>query len=89
MESIMAFHVRDADTDRVVRALATIKGVTLTEAIRDAALKELDSLTAAEEARDKRPFLEKIKDIQDRFATYPKTGLKADKEFFDWLSDEE
>jgi antitoxin VapB len=89
MESTMAFHVRDADTDRVVRALATIKGTTLTETIRVAALKELDALTAAEEARDKRPYLEKIKDIQERIAAYPKTGLKADKEFYDWLSDEE
>jgi antitoxin VapB len=88
MEVPMAFHVRDPDTDRVVRELASLKGMTLTETIRHAATKELDALAAAEANRDKRPFLEKIRDIQDRLAAYPKTGLLADKEFYDWLSDE-
>jgi antitoxin VapB len=32
---------------------------------------------------------ERIKDIQDRVAARGKTGLKADKEFFDWLSGDE
>jgi antitoxin VapB len=85
----MAFHVRDAETDRVVRELARRKGTTLTETIREAAAKELDAIVASEAARDTRPFLEKIKDIQDRLAKNPRTGLKADKEFYDWLSDEE
>jgi antitoxin VapB len=89
MEAPMAFHVRDPDTDRVVRELANLKGMTLTDAIRDAAEKELEAFVASEATRDKRPFLEKIRDIQDRLAKYPKTGLKADKEFYDWLSDDE
>jgi antitoxin VapB len=85
----MAFHVRDPDTDRVVRELASLKGMTLTETIREAATKELDALAAAEAARDKRPFIERIKDIQDRVAARGFTGLKADKEFYDWLSGDE
>jgi antitoxin VapB len=84
----MAFHVRDAETDRVVRELARRKGATLTETIREAATKELDAIVAAEAEKDKRPFLERIKDIQERLAARPKTGLKADKEFYDWLSED-
>jgi antitoxin VapB len=84
----MAFHVRDAETDRVVRELARLKGATLTETIREAATKELDAIVAAEAEKDKRPFLERIKDIQERLAARPKTGLKADKEFYDWLSED-
>jgi antitoxin VapB len=89
MEALMAFHVRDPDTDRVVRELASLKGLTLTETIRDAATKELDALNAAEALRDDRPLRERIKDIQDRIAARGWTGLKADKAFFDSLSDEE
>jgi antitoxin VapB len=85
----MAFHVRDAETDRVVRELARRKGATLTDTIREAAAKELDAIVAAETAKDMRPFLERIKDIQDRLAARPRTGLKANKEFYDCLSGEE
>jgi beta-ureidopropionase / N-carbamoyl-L-amino-acid hydrolase len=33
-------------------------------------------------------FSERIKPLQDRLATYPRSGLEADKPFFDWLSGE-
>lgn len=80
----MAFHIRDETTDRVVRDLADRKGVSLTEAVRDAVQSELAKLD-----KDKRPMLERIRDIQERAAAYPKTGLKADKAFYDWLSGDE
>ncbi len=80
----MAFHIRDPRTDRAVRELAARKGVSMTEAVRGAVEGELSKL-----AEDKRPMLERIRDIQERVAAYPKTGLKADKAFFDWLSGDE
>jgi antitoxin VapB len=83
----MAFHVRDPETDRVVRELASLKGMTLTDTIRDAATRELSELVRAE--RDSRPLRERIKPIQDRVAARGWTGLKADKEFYDSLSEEE
>jgi antitoxin VapB len=85
----MAFHVRDAETDRVVRELARRKGATLTETIREAATKELDAIVAAEAARPRQSIRDSIKEVQDRVAQYPRTGLKADKEFYDWLSGDE
>jgi antitoxin VapB len=85
----MAFHVRDTETDRVVRQLASLKGMTLTDTIREAAAKELDAIVAAKAAQDDRPLRERIRHIQDRIAARGFTGLKADKAFFDSLSDEE
>jgi antitoxin VapB len=85
----MAFHVRDAETDRVVRELARRKGTTLTETIREAAAKELEAIVAAEAARPRQSVREAIAEIQERVAKYPRTGLKADKAFYDWLSGDE
>jgi antitoxin VapB len=33
--------------------------------------------------------MERIKDITDEVASWPKTGLKADKAFYDSLNDED
>lgn len=78
----MTFYVKDPATDKAVRKLAKLRGKTLTETIREAVESALD-----EQKREKRlTFLERIKPIQDRIAKYPKTGLEADKAFYDELS---
>jgi antitoxin VapB len=79
----MAFHVRDPKTDELVRKLAKRKGVGLTEAIREAAQHEL------EREEQKLSLWERTADIRARIASYPDTGLKADKAFYDSLSGEE
>jgi antitoxin VapB len=79
----MAFHVRDPETDALVRKLAKRKGVGITEAIREAARNEL------EREESKLSLWERTADIRAEIASWPKTGLKADKAFFDSLSDEE
>jgi antitoxin VapB len=73
----MAFHVRDPETDALVRKLAKQKGVGLTEAIREAARNEL------EREEGKLSLWERTADIRAEIASWPKTGLKADKAFFD------
>lgn len=80
----MAFHVRDETTDKVVRMLAERRKVSLTQAIREAAEAELARLDAERDTR-----LAAIREIQDEIARLPKTGLKADKAFYDWLSGDE
>jgi antitoxin VapB len=85
----MAFHIRDPETDRVVRELASRTGATLTDAVRVAAVEKLARVERDTGRSDKRPLREQIREIQDRVAGYGKTGLKADKEFFDWLSGDE
>jgi antitoxin VapB len=76
----MPFHIRDPETDRLARELARRRGSGLTEAVRTALANELRRET------EKVPLAERVKELQDEIARWPKTGLKADKEFFDDLS---
>ncbi len=77
----MAFHVKDPATDHAVRRLAKVKGKSLTDTIREAVEHEY------ERERQRIPLIERIKEIQDRFAAISKPGgLPADKAFFDELS---
>ncbi|MBN8996017.1 MAG: type II toxin-antitoxin system VapB family antitoxin [Rhizobiales bacterium] len=76
----MAFHVRDKETDELVRRLAQREGIGLTEAVKRAVRNEL------EREERKVPLWEKVKPILDEIDRYPDTGLKADKAFFDELS---
>ena len=79
----MAFHVRDPETDRLVRKLAERKGVGITEAVRDAARNEL-------EREDKKLSLwERTADIRAELNANADPNFTPDKAFFDWLSGEE
>jgi antitoxin VapB len=73
----MAFHIRDPETDRLARELANLQGNGITGAVKSA----LEAKLAQE--RRKVPLMERIKDITDRIAAAPDTGLKADKAWFD------
>jgi antitoxin VapB len=72
----MAFHVRDPETDSLVRKLARQEGVGLTEAIKRAVRAKLEDKQAL-------PLRDRLRKIADEIAKYPDTGLKADKAFFD------
>jgi antitoxin VapB len=73
-------NIRSDEVNVLAEQLAGLRKVTKTEAVRQA-LKE-----AVKRENDNVPFMERIKAIQDRIASYPETGLKADKAFFDELS---
>lgn len=77
----MAFHVRDHETDALVRKLADRRKVGLTDAVKLAVKAEIDREDAEFEAR-----LQRVMELADRVASRPRTGLKADKAFFDELS---
>ena len=79
----MAFHVRDAQTDTMVRELARKRGVGITDAIKIAARAEL------KRDEDAVPLRERIRRIQEEVLSRPATGLEADKAFYDSLNDEE
>jgi antitoxin VapB len=80
----MGIYVKDPVTDKAVRKLAKLRKTTLTDAIRTAVQNEL--------AAEKTDFPEVDEAAVDallaEFAAWPKTGLKADKEFYDSLNDE-
>jgi antitoxin VapB len=80
----MTIYVKDPKTDKAVRKLAKLKGMSLTEAIRSAVEKDLAATKAAKPDVDEAA----VDALIARFAALPKTGLKADKEFFDSLNDE-
>jgi antitoxin VapB len=63
-----------------VRRLAKLKGKTLTETIREAVEKEYAEVGA------RRPLREQLDEITERLKKYPRTGLEADKAFYDELS---
>ena len=77
----MAFHIADPATDAAVRQLAAERGVSLTAAVREAVENEL--------RRTRRPLKERIDEIAEDDRSYPMTGLKADKAFFDELAGDE
>lgn len=79
----MAFHVRDRETDTVVREVARMRGEGLTETIRAVFGEELARRKA------ETPFEEKLRRIQQKVLSHPPTGLEADKTFYDSLNDEE
>lgn len=75
----MALHIRDPETDRLARELARLQNKGITEVVRSALEARL-----AEERR-KVPLAERIRDLQDEVASWPNTGLEADKAFYDSL----
>jgi len=77
----MTFYIRDPATDIAVRRLARIRGKTLTETVREAVENAL-----RKEAHPGQTLAEQIRPIQERLAQYPRTGLDADKAFYDELS---
>lgn len=82
----MAFHVRDAETDRVVRELAAREGTSLTETIRRACH---EALKRAEFDLSKDDRRSKAKAIRERLARLPRDrDVVIDKAFFDALYDE-
>ncbi len=79
----MAFHIRDPETDALVRQLAEKTRLGITEAVKLAAS---EALAAREKAREEK--LAKARAICAEVASQPRTGLKADKAFFDSLNDD-
>jgi hypothetical protein len=82
----VAFHVKDPATDLAVRALARLKGKSLTATIREAVEKEY---VRECEAR-KLSLWERLKPLHEWIRARSKgPGLPADKAFFDELSGED
>lgn len=77
----MPFHIRDPETDTLVRELARKRGCGLTDAVKLAVTRELE--LGADEVVTR---LERMRAITGKVARWPRTGLKADKSFFDEMS---
>ncbi|WP_342166464.1 type II toxin-antitoxin system VapB family antitoxin [Methylobacterium sp. SD21] len=75
----MPLTIASDEVDQLAEKLASRTGVSKAEAVRVALVHEL--------ARTGKTLAERIRPIQDELARYPKTGLKADKAFYDSLEE--
>lgn len=76
----MGLNIRDNEVDELATRLAERTKSTKTEAVRLALRHELQRLDSTES------LWERLKPLQDRVLSYPRTGLEADKAFYDELS---
>ena len=76
----MPFHVRDRETDTLVRELAGKRGIGLTEAVKLAVKNEL------QREREAIPLRSHLGALRAQILKRPATGQIADKAFFDDLS---
>ena len=77
----MTLSIRDEATDKLVRALAQKRRISLTEAVRLAVTSELDRM------EQEAPLRDRIAAIRRTVVARGRTGEVADKAFFDDLSD--
>ena len=78
----MPLNIRNDDVNRLATDLAARTGTTKTEAVRRALEHELQRVAPPGSMH------ERVRAIQQRVATWPATGLEADKAFYDSLNDE-
>lgn len=76
----MPLNIRSDEVNQLADKLASVAHVSKTEAVRLALVNELERRERA------MTLAERIKPILDRIASYPDTGLEADKAFYDELS---
>ena len=84
----MAINVKDPKTDALVRRLAEMRGIGITEAIREA----VEETLAAEKAAAQQPveaLRRKLQPLFDEMEAYRLDGAPIDKKFFDEMWDEE
>lgn len=80
-----SLYIKDPETAALAARLAKRMGTTKTQVVRDA-LRRAEAALPKEEVV--RSTLEWLDDYRRRNPLPPRTGLKADKAFFDWLSGE-
>lgn len=77
----MTIYVKDPATSSAVRELAALRGVSLTEAVRQAVENAL-------RVERRKTLPQRLDAIAKDLSRYPKTGREADKAFYDSLSGE-
>jgi antitoxin VapB len=78
----MPLNIRSREVDALAERLAKRLGTTKTEAVRRALANEI------ERAEPPAELVERVRPIQERIAAWPKSGLEADKAFYDSLYEE-
>ncbi|MER2537147.1 MAG: type II toxin-antitoxin system VapB family antitoxin [Rhizobiaceae bacterium] len=79
----MVIHVKDEETDALVRRLAQSRGIGITTAIKEAVRAQIEADAARPVSIDDRSLEERLKPLLDRLDRLPRTNLRTDKAFFD------
>ena len=83
----MVIHVKDVETDDLVRRLAHSRGIGITEAIKEA-VREAISSDNLRQAHDS-DLEGRLKPLFARLDRLPRPSVKVDKDFFDQAWGEE
>lgn len=78
----MPLTIANDEVDQLAEKLASRAGVSKAEAVRVALVNEIDRWDKAV------PLAERLRPLLDRLDAIPRTGLEADKAFYDSLNDE-
>jgi len=78
----MPLTIASDEVDQLAEKLASRTGVSKAEAVRVALVNEIDRWDKAV------PLAERLRPLLDEIAKVPRTGLEADKAFYDSLNDE-
>lgn len=78
----MPLTIASDEVDQLAEKLASRTGVSKAEAVRVALVNEIDRCDKAG------PLAERLRPLLDRLDAIPRTGLEADKAFYDSLNDE-
>jgi antitoxin VapB len=85
----MPLSIRKKETVALAREVAARTGRTVTQTIHEALEREKRVVEAGSTTpADAEARASKLRAIQTEIASWPRTGLKADKAFFDSLYDE-
>ncbi|KPF66156.1 hypothetical protein IP69_15815 [Bosea sp. AAP35] len=87
----MALNIKDPETEKAVRTLAKRRGLSLTEAVRQAVSSELgkDELSEDEKARRIAEGRRKLKAFYDRHNVKPTTHVMTKQEMDDAIGYDE
>lgn len=83
----MAIHIRDPQTDALVREVARRRGIGLTDAIKEVFEEVLTRDQQADRAKAD-ALRARLKPLLAAVDAMPRSGSKVDKSFFDDLSGE-
>jgi antitoxin VapB len=78
----MVIHVKDDETDALVRRLASLRGIGITSAIKEAVAEAIE---ADQKNAHKAPLDEQLETLFERWDRLPRSSVKTDKAFFDDL----
>lgn len=81
----MVLHIKDVETDILVRRLAEARGIGLTEAIKEAVREAIKADNSRAVRGDRTQLEERLKPLFNRLDRLPRPDVHPNKAFFDNL----